>query len=175
MQQPAATGSFDLHMQLTDPALAAVVPFLPLLRPPTIRLCLLCPAVTRPLPHHCLCLPPPTYHHRVVTQLRINIMGAEVGYFHYKHKGVDWVFVDHPSYPRPGGLYADEHGVYGDNQVGATRRPAVAANIRCSCCAADCMLWWQLTFRGPLIVQLQLRGCFVANQQMQKQLGLWLS
>jgi starch synthase len=44
-------------------------------------------------------------------------MGAEVGYFHYVNKGVDWVFVDHPSYPRPGGLYADEHGVYGDNQV----------------------------------------------------------
>jgi len=51
-------------------------------------------------------------------QVRINIMGAEVGYFHHIHKGVDWVFVDHPSYPRPGGLYADEHGVYGDNQVG---------------------------------------------------------
>lgn len=44
-------------------------------------------------------------------------MGAEVGYFHHVAKGVDWVFVDHPSYPRPGGLYADEHGVYGDNQV----------------------------------------------------------
>lgn len=44
-------------------------------------------------------------------------MGAEVTYYHYSHKGVDWVFVDHPSYPRPGGLYADEHGVYGDNQV----------------------------------------------------------
>jgi hypothetical protein len=37
--------------------------------------------------------------------------------YHYSHKGVDWVFVDHPCYPRPGGIYADEHGVYGDNQV----------------------------------------------------------
>lgn len=37
--------------------------------------------------------------------------------YHYAHKGVDWVFVDHPCYPRPGGIYADEHGVYGDNQV----------------------------------------------------------
>lgn len=53
-------------------------------------------------------------------QKRVDIMGAEVGYFHHSHKGVDWVFVDHPSYPRPGGLYADEHGVYGDNQVSAT-------------------------------------------------------
>jgi starch synthase len=50
------------------------------------------------------------------TGVKVNIMGAEVSYFHYKNKGVDWVFVDHPSYPRPGGLYADEHGVYGDNQ-----------------------------------------------------------
>ncbi|KAG2500469.1 hypothetical protein HYH03_002036 [Edaphochlamys debaryana] len=41
---------------------------------------------------------------------------AEVGYFHQQIKGVDFVFVDHPSYPRPGGLYADVNGVYGDNQ-----------------------------------------------------------
>ena len=27
------------------------------------------------------------------------------------------MFVDHPSYPRPGGIYADQYGVYGDNQV----------------------------------------------------------
>lgn len=59
------------------------------------------------------------------TQKRIDVMGAEVGYFHYVNKGVDWVFVDHPSYPRPGGLYADEHGVYGDNQVG----PQVADRV----------------------------------------------
>lgn len=44
-------------------------------------------------------------------------MGNEVGYFHSDSKGVDWVFVDHPSYPRPGGLYSDANGVYGDNQV----------------------------------------------------------
>ena len=42
---------------------------------------------------------------------------AEVGYFHLKDKGVDWVFVEHPSFPRPGGIYADAFGVYGDNQV----------------------------------------------------------
>ncbi len=42
---------------------------------------------------------------------------SEVTYFHRRHKGVDWVFVDHPSYKRPG-LYADENGAYGDNQVG---------------------------------------------------------
>ena len=35
----------------------------------------------------------------------------------HRSKGVDWVFVDHPSYPRPGGIYADAFGVYGDNQV----------------------------------------------------------
>jgi starch synthase len=40
----------------------------------------------------------------------------EVGYFHHKSRGVDYVFVDHPSYPRPGGFYADANGAYGDNQ-----------------------------------------------------------
>lgn len=38
--------------------------------------------------------------------------------FHVKRdKDVDWVFVDNECYPRPGGLYADHFGVYGDNQV----------------------------------------------------------
>jgi starch synthase len=56
------------------------------------------------------------YQEPVNSGVKIQIMGAEVTYFHYPHKGVDFVFVDHPSYPRPGGLYADDHGVYGDNQ-----------------------------------------------------------
>ncbi|GIL90265.1 hypothetical protein Vretimale_16336 [Volvox reticuliferus] len=51
------------------------------------------------------------------TGVRVTLMGhAEVAYFHQQIRGVDFVFVDHPSYPRPGGLYADAHGVYGDNQ-----------------------------------------------------------
>lgn len=41
---------------------------------------------------------------------------AEVGYYHAPVQGVDFVFVDHPSYPRPGGMYADQYGPYGDNQ-----------------------------------------------------------
>uniref|UniRef100_A0A7R9Z6Q7 Starch synthase, chloroplastic/amyloplastic n=1 Tax=Chlamydomonas euryale TaxID=1486919 RepID=A0A7R9Z6Q7_9CHLO len=40
---------------------------------------------------------------------------AEVGYFHQRVKGVDFVFVDHASYPREGGMYADAYGPYGDN------------------------------------------------------------
>lgn len=52
------------------------------------------------------------------TGVRVELFGhAMVGYFHQQIKGVDFVFVDHPSYPRPGGLYSDQHGVYGDNQV----------------------------------------------------------
>ncbi len=35
-----------------------------------------------------------------------------------KLQGVDYLFVDHPSFPRPGGLYGDMYGTYGDNQVG---------------------------------------------------------
>ncbi|EFJ41340.1 hypothetical protein VOLCADRAFT_98674 [Volvox carteri f. nagariensis] len=57
------------------------------------------------------------YEGPVNTGVRVTLMGhAEVGYFHQQIRGVDFVFVDHPSYPRPGGLYADTHGVYGDNQ-----------------------------------------------------------
>jgi len=49
---------------------------------------------------------------------KLGCFGAahEVGYFHQVRNGVDYVFVDHPSYQRPGGLYGDSYGVYGDNQ-----------------------------------------------------------
>lgn len=40
----------------------------------------------------------------------------EVGFFHEYRTGVDWVFVDHPSYHRPGNPYGDENGAFGDNQ-----------------------------------------------------------
>lgn len=50
-------------------------------------------------------------------QMKVSVLDTEVGLYHHRSKGVDWVFVDHPSYPRPGGLYADAFGVYGDNQV----------------------------------------------------------
>ncbi|KAH0450112.1 hypothetical protein IEQ34_020804 [Dendrobium chrysotoxum] len=40
----------------------------------------------------------------------------EVGFFHEYRAGVDWVFVDHPSYHRPGNPYGDENGAFGDNQ-----------------------------------------------------------
>ncbi|MEW5307760.1 MAG: hypothetical protein WDW36_010136 [Sanguina aurantia] len=47
---------------------------------------------------------------------RVTCLGTEVGFFVHQSRGVDFVFVDHPSYPRPGGIYADAHGAYGDNQ-----------------------------------------------------------
>ncbi|KAL3714317.1 hypothetical protein ACJRO7_006273 [Eucalyptus globulus] len=40
----------------------------------------------------------------------------EVSFFHEYRKGVDWVFVDHPSYQRPGNPYGDSFGAFGDNQ-----------------------------------------------------------
>lgn len=40
----------------------------------------------------------------------------EVGFFHEYRDGVDWVFVDHPSYHRPGNPYGDIYGAFGDNQ-----------------------------------------------------------
>ncbi|KAJ8751910.1 hypothetical protein K2173_000656 [Erythroxylum novogranatense] len=40
----------------------------------------------------------------------------EVCFYHEYRKGVDWVFVDHPSYHRPGNPYGNGHGAFGDNQ-----------------------------------------------------------
>eukprot|EP00892_Ulva_mutabilis_P008623 jgi/Ulvmu1/6132/UM027_0110.1 len=40
----------------------------------------------------------------------------KVNFFTKYLDGVDFLFVDHPSYRRPGGMYGDENGVYGDNQ-----------------------------------------------------------
>ncbi|KAL6954568.1 Pentafunctional AROM polypeptide [Sarracenia purpurea var. burkii] len=40
----------------------------------------------------------------------------EVVFFHEYRAGVDWVFVDHPSYHRPGNPYGDIFGAFGDNQ-----------------------------------------------------------
>jgi hypothetical protein len=60
------------------------------------------------------------------------------------------VFVDHPAYPRPGGLYADKNGTYGDNQVGgwggwgaggADCRVLGAGSVAASCRRAGLALW----------------------------------
>ncbi|XP_044462012.1 starch synthase 1, chloroplastic/amyloplastic isoform X2 [Mangifera indica] len=40
----------------------------------------------------------------------------EVSFFHEYREGVDWVFVDHPAYHRPGNPYGDSKGAFGDNQ-----------------------------------------------------------
>ncbi|XP_024177377.1 soluble starch synthase 1, chloroplastic/amyloplastic isoform X2 [Rosa chinensis] len=40
----------------------------------------------------------------------------EVAFFHEYREGVDWVFVDHPSFHRPGNPYGDSFGAFGDNQ-----------------------------------------------------------
>lgn len=47
----------------------------------------------------------------------VNIFGGtqEVGYFHQIKDGVDFVFVDHISYHRPGTPYGDVNGTFGDN------------------------------------------------------------
>jgi len=39
----------------------------------------------------------------------------EVAFFHEFSAGVDWVFVDHPCFHRPGDPYGDKAGAYGDN------------------------------------------------------------
>ncbi|CAK8567598.1 unnamed protein product [Lathyrus sativus] len=40
----------------------------------------------------------------------------EVGFYHEYREGVDWVFVDHPSFHRPGNPYGDKIGTFADNQ-----------------------------------------------------------
>ncbi|TKY74085.1 Soluble starch synthase 1 [Spatholobus suberectus] len=40
----------------------------------------------------------------------------EIGFFHEFREGVDWVFVDHPSFHRSGNPYGDKYGTFGDNQ-----------------------------------------------------------
>ena len=49
---------------------------------------------------------------------QVGCFGAshEVGFFHQMKNDVDYIFVDHPSFERKGGLYGDSFGVYGDNQ-----------------------------------------------------------
>lgn len=49
-------------------------------------------------------------------QVNVDLDGCMVGFHHKELAGVDFVFVDHPSYKRPGGMYGDENGAYGDNQ-----------------------------------------------------------
>ena len=50
-----------------------------------------------------------------------------VGFFHQVKDGVDFVFVDHPSYKREGGLYGDKFGVYGGAEPGSTTAPGLSA------------------------------------------------
>lgn len=70
----------------------------------------------------------------VLTQVTADILGTTVSFAHYSSKGVDWVFVEHGSYDRPGGLYGDENGVYGDNQVFVkhSRAAVVTCVLGCS-------------------------------------------
>ncbi|XP_074319860.1 starch synthase 1, chloroplastic/amyloplastic isoform X2 [Silene latifolia] len=51
-------------------------------------------------------------------RIKVNCFGGEqeVAFFHEYRAGVDWVFVDHPSYHRPGTPYGDSFGAFGDNQ-----------------------------------------------------------
>ncbi|KAK9802897.1 hypothetical protein WJX73_003216 [Symbiochloris irregularis] len=49
--------------------------------------------------------------------LEIEILGTPISYYHLHERGVDWLFVDNPGcFQRPGGLYGDTAGTYGDNQ-----------------------------------------------------------
>nr|WQA41340.1 SS8 [Ambrosia trifida] len=60
------------------------------------------------------------FKNAVDLDLKIKIYWAggeqEVAFFHEYRAGVDWVFLDHPSFHRPGTPYGDIYGAFGDNQ-----------------------------------------------------------
>ncbi|KAJ9546247.1 hypothetical protein OSB04_025954 [Centaurea solstitialis] len=51
-------------------------------------------------------------------RIKVSCSGGvqDVAFFHEYRAGVDWVFVDHPSFHRPGTPYGDAYGAFGDNQ-----------------------------------------------------------
>ncbi|XP_076954064.1 soluble starch synthase 1, chloroplastic/amyloplastic-like [Bidens hawaiensis] len=51
-------------------------------------------------------------------RIKVSCSGGvqEVVFYHEYKAGVDWVFVDHPSFHRPGNPYGDAYGAFGDNQ-----------------------------------------------------------
>lgn len=92
--------------------------------------------------------------HNCSTWLRLDLGNGEhwVNYHHEARRGVDWVFVEHVSFERDGGLYGNSHGIYADNLfrcVPPTPPPHV--NIQYShalapddACAVGSSGWWCL-------------------------------
>jgi starch synthase len=64
---------------------------------------------------------------------RVHLFGHshEVAYYHLERGGVHHLFVDHPSFRRPG-IYGDDRGVYGDNlfRFALLTRAALEAPLR---------------------------------------------
>ncbi|KAG6484028.1 starch synthase 1, chloroplastic/amyloplastic-like [Zingiber officinale] len=54
----------------------------------------------------------------LMVRIKVSCFGGEheISFFHEYREGVDWVFVDHPAYHRPGNPYGDSSGAFGDNQ-----------------------------------------------------------
>jgi len=66
--------------------------------------------------HRCVVVTPGYDDYGSPTGVVVDCHGETVGLSHKRWRGVDYCFVDHPSFRRPGGLYGDADGVYGDNQ-----------------------------------------------------------
>ncbi|KAG1661131.1 hypothetical protein FOA52_011862 [Chlamydomonas sp. UWO 241] len=80
----------------------------------------------------------------------------EVG-FHHTHKdGVDWVFVDHMSFHRPGTPYGNEHGTYADN----LQRFAI---LSLAACEAPLVVPVKRTDGQPGMAPLGQEVVFIAN------------
>ena len=55
--------------------------------------------------------------HDCQTWVKVDLGNGEhwVNFHHEARGGVDWVFVEHLSFERPGGLYGNNQGIYADN------------------------------------------------------------
>lgn len=109
--------------------------------------------------------------HDCGTWLRLDLGNGEhwVNFHHEARKGVDWVFVEHVSFERDGGLYGNTHGIYADNLFrcdhtlhlsARTTVPCGLTAVHCASCAmvATRSLWqvamWHTRARLPVLTDV---------------------
>jgi len=74
----------------------------------------------------------------VVIQVDLGLCGiCEATIYHQQTDGVDWVFIDHPTFHRNGNPYGDTRGAFGDNQFRFTLLSMVACEIPLQCDFGD--------------------------------------
>ena len=98
------------------------------------------------------------------TQVHVPVLQTEARLSFLQRDGVDFVFVQHPSYQRQG-LYSDHQGVYGDNQVDSSPLPSSQPNN----CSALLTILTLLQIERPL-----LQSCTTALASVSSPWRSWL-